>query len=183
MKEIKVYTQEVADIADKNVEGFNHTFLCFKTIFNILNSKGVFAKALGELTDFEIDYIEQITLETFKYGIVDEYDENIYPSVDLIIGFTDITTKNKTKYCFTVTPFNAYFNNENKNSKTLGACDWHLTKIWRTVMNGFYEEKWKTPFEEYCISVQDITGYDVNTRDGFESIEKVLKSDNCEDTI
>ena len=35
----------------------------------------------------------------------------------------------------------------------------------------------------YIPMIEDITGYDVNTRDGFESIEKVLKSDNCEDTI
>ena len=42
MKELKNYTQEITNIADQNVEGFNHTFLFFKTTFKILYKLSAF---------------------------------------------------------------------------------------------------------------------------------------------
>ena len=183
MKEIKDYTKEMAELADENVKGFNHTFLCFKTIFNIMNSHGVFAKAFGEVTNYEIDYIEQFELETFKYGVVEEYDGKIYPAVDMIIGFTDISTRYKTNFCLTVTPFNAYLDDEHKTSGMFGGCDWNLSKIWRVVMKGFYADRWVEAFNNYCADVETMHDCDLNTRDGFENIEKKLKQDNGLGTV
>ena len=154
MKEIKVVNKEIEEQAYQSVKGFDHTELCYKTVFNILNDANVFVKVFGELTTYDIEDKTQIKLDTFKYGFVKENDEKIYPMVDLILWLKDLDSDFGSYFCLTLTPFNAGMNNITKDAGVYASCDEDLTKIWRALLKRFFKDKYVEAFKKYCEDVK-----------------------------
>ena len=154
MRKIKKANKDIEEQAYQNVKGFDHTELCYKTVFNILNDANVFVKVLGELTTCDIEDKTQIKLETFKYGFVKEKDEKIYPIVDLILLLKDINSDFGSYFTLTLTPFSASLNNITKNTNIYSGRDVELTKIWRVVMKGFFKDEYVKAFKKYCEDIK-----------------------------
>lgn len=158
MKEIKKITEQIENEAYKNVEGFDFTRLCFRTVFEILNNGGVFIKLFDELFSGCVEDESQITLKTFKYGCVKENDLKIYPMVDLVISLIDADANVETNFCLSLTPFNASFNNLDKDTDIYGVRNKELTKIWRIILKGFLGEAWENALEKYSEKVKSLDG-------------------------
>ena len=50
MKRIKIVTEKLKQEAHENVQGFDHTELCYNSIFHLLNDNGVFYNAINQIT-------------------------------------------------------------------------------------------------------------------------------------
>ena len=154
MKEVKGINEKIKEQAYQNVEGFNHTELCYKTVFDILNYTDIFVYVFDKLTSFKVKDKNQIKLDTFKYGFVKENDEKIYPMVDLILWLKDLDSDFGSYFCLTLTPFNAGMNNITKDAGVYASCDKDLTKIWRALLKRFFKDKYVEAFKKYCEDVK-----------------------------
>lgn len=150
MEEIKMITEEIEKEASKNVKNFDLTKLCYKSIFDLINNSGAFAKAFSTVTTYSIKDKSQIELFSFNYGYVKEKDERVYPSVDMLIKLNDADNNFQSYFCFTVTPFSAKLDNLTKDAGVYGGCDAELTKIWKKIMKSFFKAKWVEAYNQYC---------------------------------
>ena len=175
MREIKNVTQEIEKQAYDKVEGFDHTQLCYKTIFELMNNNGVFIKAFNELTTFYIEDKSQVELKTFKYGFVEERDGCVYPMVEMIISLKDKVYPFRAFFCLTLTPFNAGLDDEFKKAGVYGGCDNELTKIWRIIMKSVFEEKWVEAFKSYCCEVKNLRDSEIATKAEIEYLKNEKK--------
>ena len=171
MKQIKETTKEIEEVAYKNVEGFNFPDLCPKFIFELLNDNGVFVKAFNEVTSLVVKSKEQIDLKTFKYIIVKGEDENYYPAIDLMVTLTNSAKNYSADFCLTLTPFTASLDNAKKNAGVYGGCDEQLTKIWKTVMKGFFKEEWKSAYIKYWEIATEINNSKIATKAELEYLK------------
>ena len=177
MKEIKDVTKEVEDKAYGNVEGFDFTKLCFKTIFNMLNDDGVFKMLFEELLPIKVKRKSQIELKTFKYIVVKGEDGKVYPAADWIIVLKDDIMQENLDFCLTLSPFAASISNALK-SYSFEECDEKLTKIWCAVMRGLFRDKWEAAFEKYSSNAEKLKESKIQTKlkieqeyqDGIDSI-------------
>lgn len=174
MKEIKNVTKEIEEQAYENVEGFNFTELCFKSIFEIMNCAGVFRKTFNEVTTYEVINNYQIELEGFKYYFVQENDGKVYPAVDWIMSLSDCKGQHGKVFVLTLTPFNACLDNETKNAGVYGGCDKELTKVWRIAIRGFFKDKWVEAFKKYCGDVKNFRESEIATKAEIEYLKNEL---------
>lgn len=163
MKEFKEINKEIEEQAYQNVEGFNHTELCYKTVFDILNYTDIFVYVFDKLTSFKVKDKNQIKLDTFKYGFIKEKDEKIYPIVDLVLWLKDFDSDFGSYFCLTLTPFNACMNNLTKDAGVYSSCDKDLTKIWRALLKRFFKEKYVKAFKKYCEDVKCLKESEIAT--------------------
>ena len=156
MEEIKNVDELIEVEAHENVVGFDHTELCFKTVFDLFNDRDVFVKVFRGLTSYTIQDRNQIELKGLRYGYAEMENGKTYPIVDLILCVNDSSLNFKNNFCFTLTPFNAYLNNETKTAGVYGLYDKDLSKLWRIVMKGFFKELYVDAFKKYCADVRDL---------------------------
>ncbi len=153
MKRIKFATEELEKEAHRNAEGYDHSELCFKSIFHLLDDNGVFYNAINEILKSKQPCDLEIRLKDIKYGIVRENDNKLYPVVDLIITVTDSEVSD---FVFSVTPFNAMMETVELWDAWNGNCDEQLTQVWQTIMKGVFKEKWLEAFERYCLNKEKV---------------------------
>ena len=156
MKEIEVVDEKMQIEAHENVMGFDHTELCFKTVFDLFNDCGVFVKVFSGLTSFNIKDKGQIGLKGLKYGFAQMKNGKVYPIVDLIISVKDLNSEFDSDFSFTLTPFNASLDNVTKSAGVYGLYDKELSQLWRTIMKGFYKNVYVDAFKKYCAEVRDL---------------------------
>ncbi|MBO5954741.1 MAG: hypothetical protein J6Q13_02085 [Clostridia bacterium] len=154
MKEVKRVTEEMEQLAYKNVEDFNFIDMCPKFIFELLNDAGVFVKVFNEVTSLIVERNEQIELKTFKYIVVEGEDDKYYPAIDLIVEPHDCKRNYSVEFCLTLTPFSASLDNASKDAGVYGGCDKQLTKIWRIVLKGLNGVEWVNAFKKYYADVK-----------------------------
>ena len=179
MREIKEVNKGIEEKACQNVAGFDHTELCYKTIFDLMNDNGVFVKVLNELTTCFVEDKKQIKLQTFKYGFIQEEDGKIYPLVDLILWLKDMVSDFGSYYCLSLTPFNASLNNLTKDTSAYSGRDKELTKIWRVVMKGFFKDEYVAAFKKYCEDLKCLKESEIATKAEmeYEQIEREFKAE------
>ena len=151
MKRLKNVTEQLENEAKQNVQGFDHTELCYNSIFHLLNDNGVFYNAANAVLKTTKPKDVKIKMESFKYGYVKENDGSIYPKVDLMISIIDDEIEN---FVFTVTPFTATMEYIDMFDVPYGNCDDELTRIWQTIMKGIFKDKWIEAFKQYCYNVR-----------------------------
>ena len=146
MKKIKIVTDELEMKACENAGGFDHSKLCYKSIFNLLDDNGIFYNAVNQIVKSEKPRTVKIDLKDINYGVVKENDGKIYPSVSLIVSVKDSESDD---FVFMVTPFNATMESVELWDTWSGNVDKELTMIWRTVMKGLFKDLWISAFEKY----------------------------------
>ena len=127
-----------------------------------MNNSGVFTKAFSELTTYDIKDKNQIELFSFAYGVVEESDERVYPSIDMIIMLRDKDFQ--SYFCFTVNPYNAKMDNLTKDAGVYSGCDKELTSVWRKIMKAFFKDKWVEAFKQYCAETRVIRECEIMSR-------------------
>ena len=152
MNKLKRTNEQIKDEAYQNVEGFDHTGLCYKTIFEIMQN--VILKAIDETSHFNIVYQDQIDLMEFQYGVIKECDGKVYPCVELMVNFQEEESKGNYLYRVSFSPFTCKFNKWNNPVPRYSKCDDKLTKCWHIIMKGFFEENWIKAYKKYCLDVK-----------------------------
>lgn len=147
MKKIKNVTDELEIEARKNAEGFDHSELCYQSIFYLLDDNGVFYNAVNDIMRSKQPDNIEIELKDIRYGVVKEIDDKFYPSVELLIR---VTGEEIVDFVFMVTPFNATMETVEMWDNWNGDCDKELTKIWQIIMKGIFKEKWSDAHELFC---------------------------------
>lgn len=170
MKEVKRVTEEMEQLAYKNVEGFNFVEMCPKFIFELFNDSGVFVKVFNDVTSLIVRSDEQIELKTFNYIVVKGEDEKYYPAIDLIVTLTNSAKNYSADFCLTLTPFTASLDNAKKNAGVYGGCDEQLTKVWKTVMKGLYPD-WKSAYIKYWEIATEINNSKIATKAELEYLK------------
>ncbi len=169
MEEIENVSSLIEQRAHKNAEGFDHSELCYNSIFHLLNDNGVFIQVIHEMTHDEVDD-EDVELHTFKHGYIKEKDGKVYPKVDLIISVTCCNVK-CANYCLTLTPFSAYMESMNWDDIVWINCEKKLTKIWRTIMKGIFKDKWIVACQTYLAEVKNLKDSKIATQAEFEYLK------------
>lgn len=151
MKIISDYTPEVEQIALKNVKGFDMTKLNYKEVFNQMN-KGLLEQVFDTVTTYTVEGSSQIKFVSVKSGLVMEDDGQIYPCVDMVIELYS-TIGFSSKFCLTLTPFNANLDNENKTAGVYGGCDKLIRSKWRSIMKVFFKDTYEVVRNQYIEDV------------------------------
>ena len=183
MKEIKNITEEIEFLAHENVDGFDNTELCYKTVFDLFNDRNIFVKVFRGLTSYNIQNKNQIELKGLKYNYVELENKKIYPTVDLILCVKDLSGDFKNNFCFTLTPFNAYLNNETKTAEYYGLYDNDLSKLWRIVMKGFFKDVYVEEFKKYYTEVRDLKEEQIAIKANREYLKIVAEYDDNVNSI
>ena len=173
MEQIKKITEKIENEAENNVKNFNFTKFCFKNIFDILNNSGVFEKTFSELTTCYIENKNQISLSTFRYGVVKEDDGCYYPMVDWFIILKDLSWDFESEFCLTLTPFTAKLDNETKDAGVYGGCDKQLTLVWQKVMKTIFKDEYKKALAKYYEDIHSLKECEIKDR----AIKDMLEND------
>lgn len=162
MKEIKKIKSEIKQQAYQNIEGFDITKLCYKTIYEIMQK--AILKCIDETTDFNIVYNDQIDLYEFRYGFVKEKNQKAYPCVDLMVDFQDEITKENYLFRVRMSPFNCEFNKWNNPSKEFNSCDEKLTHCWHIILKGLFKDNWVSAYKNYLLDLKCLKESKIATR-------------------
>ena len=86
---IEIYnpSDNVKKEAFKNALDFDHTELCFKTIFEILNDSGAFVKAFNELLTFDVCDKKQV--ELFSFGLLNKLLDEENGKGEILIPYNE----------------------------------------------------------------------------------------------